>query len=521
MKKAHCKKLLMLVAVMLAFACIAAACSPAAASSVKPTESKTESTTESKTESTVVKGDPVVVKYVNRDAKPDTGDYDAAWKAINDLLLENLNCTIEIEFLGSGDKAQMALKYAGNEKFDMSYMATWWGFADNAQSNAFREITMDEIKANMPYMYENLPEIGWKQATINGRILMIPNMRWEYNYNVVAYRGDLLEKYGMSDLKTLDDLEAYLAKVAENEKGMEAFFSDSRVLSMYVYNPNSWINFYSGWLYDANETENPSVFYGVMTDEYMAYAKKMREFQEKGIWAPEAINDTAAGMTKFENGMQSVFLRNVNTASDVGKRLAKTHPEWKIKMFNPSMSATVVTTSFCSNGWGINRNAEHPLEAMQIVDFFYSSVDCQKLLNYGFEGINYEMKDGKVVVLSDVAKDKIHNIGCNWNMGNTLLMDKIDGNPQYDGYEEIMADYKAHTVVNPMQAFNFDKSAVENEVANMAAVDKNYSAIMFGMIEDVEGAIEQWRQDLKDAGYEKVKAEYERQIKEFMASYNK
>ena len=40
------------------------------------------------------------------------------------------------------------------------------------------------------------------------------------------------------------------------------------------------------------------------------------------------------------------------------------------------------------------------------------------------------------------------------------------------------------------------------------------------MIEDVEAAVAEYRQKLKDAGYDKVKAEYDRQVKEFMATYN-
>lgn len=55
----------------------------------------------------------------------------------------------------------------------------------------------------------------------------------------------------------------------------------------------------------------------------------------------------------------------------------------------------------------------------------------------------------------------------------------------------------------------------------MAGVIKNNNALNYGMVEDVEGAVEKFRSDLKEAGYEKVKAEYDRQIKEFMSTYKK
>lgn len=522
MKKAHCKKLLMLVAVILAFACIATACSPAAASSVKPTESKTESTTtESKTESTVVKGDPVVVKYVNRDVEPDSGNYEAVWKAVNDLLLENLNCTIEIEFCA--DAASLALKYAGNEKFDMAFTARWFGYLDNAQNNAFREITMDEIKTYMPYMYENLPDIAWQQAKVKGKIYMIPTMAWAYWNAVIAYRGDLLEKYGMSELKTLEDLETYIAKVAENESGIIPFYSDGFQAHIWLLHPNSWSQLGNQYFdYDSKDAENPSAFYLCMTDEYMEYAKKMQELYKKGAWPADILNDTTNWSDKFQNGLSAVTAHNSTTINNLALSVQETHPEWDVKIFNPNLGKKVTLSSFIGNGWALTRGTEHAAEAMQIVNYFNESEEMQKLLNYGFEGINYEMKDGKLVTLSDVPEDKKHNIGCTWNMYNSLIIDSLVKEDQYEGYAEIKEDFEKNIVEHPLQAFTLDSSEVQNELSQMAAVNKEYyNIIHYGLVEDVEKAVEEYRAALKAVGYEKVQAEYDRQIKEFMQNYNK
>ena len=131
------------------------------------------------------------------------------------------------------------------------------------------------------------------------------------------------------------------------------------------------------------------------------------------------------------------------------------------------------------------------------------------------------MKDGKVITRKDVPADQVHNIGCNWNMSNTLIINAIDGTPKYEGYDEIAADYEKNTFQNPMQAFNFDRTAVETEVANISAIETEYKSIVYGMNADVEATVSEYRQKLKDAGLDKVQAEYDRQIKEFMATYNK
>ena len=211
---------------------------------------------------------------------------------------------------------------------------------------------------------------------------------------------------------------------------------------------------------------------------------------------------------------------NVGTINTLALNVAKEHPEWKVDFFNPYMGNQVVLTAFTGNGFVITRTSEHPTKVIEVVNHIYESVELYKLLNFGVEGVDYEMKDGKLYSIADVPADKKFDIGCNWNMQNSLLQDTFVVKEMFDGYKEICEDFKKNTVSHPLQAFTFDKSAVETEMANLSAVNKEYSAIKYGMIEDVDTAVAEYRQALKAAGYDKVKAEYDRQVKEFMATYN-
>ena len=132
------------------------------------------------------------------------------------------------------------------------------------------------------------------------------------------------------------------------------------------------------------------------------------------------------------------------------------------------------------------------------------------------------MKDNQLVKLADVPADKAYNIGVNWNITNKVLWETFYKQEAYDGYQEIVDDLTKNSIENPLSAFNFDTAAVETEIANLAEVAKSYKDLFsYGMFEDVEGTMKEYQAALKDAGYEKVKAEYNRQAKEFMATYNK
>ena len=99
--KKHMKKWLAAIAAALV-ACSVTACTPAATSS-KGAASGSESKTDVSSKADEA---PVTLKYINYGAKPESGDCDRVWAKLNELLLQNVNCTMEVEYLGS-DEAEI------------------------------------------------------------------------------------------------------------------------------------------------------------------------------------------------------------------------------------------------------------------------------------------------------------------------------------------------------------------------------------------------------------------------------
>lgn len=169
MKKSM-KKWLSVVALLLAAGSVTA-CSqnPSGSTSSTPSSSAAESSDAEK--------EPVALKYINYGSKPETGDCDRVWEKFNEMLLAEKNCTVDVEYLGSGDVAQLKLKFASNEDFDFCYTADWWGFYENAQSNAFLELTDDLLKENMPILTANSRTSHGNSPALAGRFtwFLIPS----------------------------------------------------------------------------------------------------------------------------------------------------------------------------------------------------------------------------------------------------------------------------------------------------------------------------------------------------------
>ena len=75
------------------------------------------------------------------------------------------------------------------------------------------------LKTYMPKTYVEYPQEAWKKQNWM-QDYMIPCVGNEFESHGYIIRGDLRKKYGVNEIKTLDDLEAYFAAIKENEPGM-------------------------------------------------------------------------------------------------------------------------------------------------------------------------------------------------------------------------------------------------------------------------------------------------------------
>ncbi|MDQ8737110.1 extracellular solute-binding protein [Paenibacillus sp. LHD-38] len=66
------------------------------------------------------------------------------------------------------------------------------------------------------------------------------------------------------------------------------------------------------------------------------------------------------------------------------------------------------TPTNSNNNWAISKNAKHPERVIQMIDFLFTD-EGQKLINWGLEGANYEVKDGKRALTAEYVKKTTEN----------------------------------------------------------------------------------------------------------------
>ncbi|MBQ7658313.1 MAG: hypothetical protein IJS16_04950, partial [Butyrivibrio sp.] len=154
-----------------------------------------------------------LVFYVMGDAPQDEELVEAA---LNEKLLEKCNATVDMQFSTWTDFQQKYANEITAQSADLIYIANWLNYGQLASSGAFEELD-DMLDTVAPDLKALVGEANLNMCKVGGKIYAVPNTWAEYVCNGVKYREDLRAKYDLPVPDSLENLEAYLLGIKENE----------------------------------------------------------------------------------------------------------------------------------------------------------------------------------------------------------------------------------------------------------------------------------------------------------------
>lgn len=318
--------------------------------------------------------DPVTLKMYLIGDKPK--DFDEVYGKVNEIMKEKINATLDISFLPWSDMTtKYQLLFQSGENFDIIFTASSWGYYSQvATKNGFYEITDDMLKEYAPNIYENEPKEAWEQAKINDKIYMIPSDQVEYGTRVFGARGDLMKKYGIEKIENYDDLEAYMDAVSKDtESGIKVIANGGGQNLQYPYMMEKYA--FGGIAgvptpsigFDVND-QSGKIFAYVDRPEYLEYAKKMKEFADKGYWSSDSISSKATRDEDFMAGKTATMVWNIGSVADRAERMNKTHPEWDVQVADQTTGINRMINTYTNNGIAINSISKNPERALMAID---------------------------------------------------------------------------------------------------------------------------------------------------------
>ncbi|MBC8081510.1 MAG: ABC transporter substrate-binding protein [Gorillibacterium sp.] len=495
-------------------------------SSPSPTQSTTEQSTAPVKEA--LKPYEVVMVYPDGPQK----DLQKVNDAMNTYLKEtypDLNATIKlnpIDWSAWGDKTN--LMFASNEKFDLIFTASWFGFEGVYNKGAL--LPLDDLLLEYGQDIEAVEKEFHDGARRKGKIYGIHTHQELGGLQGIAFSKELVDKYkfDLTTIKKMADLEPMLKVIKENEPGVTPAVGPNFPLDWYfksghMDNAMEPIGLYLGE--DATVRDNTFVNM-YETPLYMDLARMTRSWFKAGYINKDATTQGLDVWAKFKAkkafayiGTDMEILKDVNSPQLM---------EGKSKSLGVDIIQLPLTFDQLRTGklsatmQSISGTSEDPARAMQVLNLFFKDKNMLTLFNFGVEGTHYVMNNGQIDQPSGITPQTNPFYHDNmWQIGNQMLNytrvgEDINKYQNYEKFNEFISSRPSN-----MLGFTFDSEPVKNELIAMDNIRKTYDpGFTTGQL-DPDKEVPNMIKKLKAAGLDKVMAETQKQYDEWRKANGK
>ena len=437
----------------------------------------------------------------------------------HDKVLDAINVDVTVQYLPwseyAGGKTELML--SSGEKF-VTYTDT--AFLSKCVSKGYYA---DITEAAETYAQDLRKNCGgdemfdvWK---VDGKLYALPfgNKPNAGENFVITTRQDLLEEVGMTELKTLEDVEQFYTLAKEKHPDIIGFGRGGILPQMVngviesdmnVFRLNNFVST------DGNKPEDPTIYNYYASEEYKQAANIFRDWYKKGMIPSYVMSNGSQIDAEFMAG-KALFAAGASyRVFEYEDAVRKADPNAKFKNYflgdqsrKPLMSRGTYSTAFA-----VSANVEgRELEGyVKLINLLQSNQEWVDFILYGVEGKDYNItEDGQLEMLNTDA------------LFETWLPDNINFK-RYQSYitEDQIKTYEQWNdgcIPQKDLGFSFDMTPVQTEYAQMQAVEQEYFYPITNGLVDYDEAIDEALKKLDEAGIDRFLDEYQKQYNEFFA----
>ncbi|MBM7568243.1 DUF3502 domain-containing protein [Paenibacillus sacheonensis] len=469
------------------------------------------------------------INYVVLGDKPKNGQLEKVMEKVNAILKEKVNAELQFKWVEWADwQTKYNLLLASGEPLDLITIGTdWLDTWGNAQRGAFLPLN-DLLEKYAPQTFSEIPQEDWDQSKFKDDIVLIPEDHYtQWVNHGIYYRGDWAKEFGITQpITDFETLGKYFQGIKDNKKdvvpwdtngtngtlyaGFEAAYTDNIDLPI----GTGYAGVFTGKSYDERYTVDSPIF----NDKFIDFAKMMKEWADKGFWREDVLNYKGDTRNELKAGQTGADAHHTQTFKGLRVDMDKAQPGSELQMFSYSDTrGNLISMPITHGGTSVGAHSKHPERALMVYDLIRSDKELYQLINYGLEGVQYEIKDGVRTrpAAYDDAKDGFYT---------DFWGGRVDKNeiPSDTDWSEIGTIYEKYDQIKkpfPYGKFVFDKTTVDPEMTAISqVVGEQMPAILYGKAGDPEKAVQALRDKLKSAGFDKVKAEIQKQLDAFKAS---
>ena len=451
---------------------------------------------------------------------------------INETLLDKVNATVTFKFTTWTDwQSKYNMILSSGEDCDLIYTANWIDYASLANNNAFTPLD-DLLPTYAPELYSYISSDVWNQMKVNNSIYSVPASNMEYTNGGVMYRDDLREKYNLPVPDSLANIEAYLKGVKENDPSQPIMQPTVNTASFaYSFSATLVLQAKYGWVQPgaqygmAADYNNPSNLYNYWgSDDFRDDMRLMKSWADQGFWSKSVLSDSNDSES-FKNGQSICLVDGVNPAKYVGAlNDTEMDPSYKVGYVPyAKMTGVAYANHPTGNGTAIPTNSKNPERAAMVLNLLYMDKDLNRLIQYGIEGTHYTIDENGLYVNGEKHDDYPSEGANTWNLRNPEYSLDTESSETLNGVFDELGQIAAKTNYPNVDIYSgfvesYDDYAAER--AALATVMTQYLApIQAGLVDDVDGAIDEFLKKADEAGLSKIQEAYGAQWKAYCDEY--
>lgn len=496
----------------------------------EPNSSESGKETESEAGSEAPDGEKVTLTYwtaLNGNVEPN-------YQNLGDTPLyqeyeKRMNVNIDFQHPGSGQANEAFAVLLSSSDLPDIIEWNWLTYTGGPEKALLDEVIMDHsdiIENNAPnlkaYLEAN-PEIAKQVKTDDGRYYTFPFIRGDEKLlfsSGIIVRQDWLDELGLEMPKTMDQWEEVLTKFKE-EKGATA--------------PLTYVPYMLGWGHWTNpfgiqtgfyRDDEGKVKYGQAEPAYKEFLKTFHDWFQKGLIDPDiASMDEGQANAKMTSGQAGVSMGwiggNMGAWTNAGR---ETNPDYTlagapVPVMKEGEEARFGSYDFpytATNSASITTSCKNVEAAAKFLDYGYSE-EGHDLLNFGIEGVSYDMVDGY-----PTYKEELYNDPSGKPLGQALasyiranyngpFVQDVRYIEQYYPFDEQKEAYETWSHTNakdhkmPPITFTPEEAAEYAQLMNeiQAECDRAYLAFLFGD-EDIDANFDKYVETIKDLGLDRA-----------------
>lgn len=442
---------------------------------------------------------PTLLWYVPGNKQADVS---LVMEEANKKLESDIGCKLDLQFIDGGAFTErMNMMMASGAEFDLCFT----GYV-NTYNNAVKQQVLEPlnelIDKEAPALKGALPDYLWDAATVNGEIYAVPNLQILASATAVFVQKDYADKYNfdINSVKSINDLEPFLAQIQKNEP------------DMYAYSPSNgvgpWVNgieepMGTGMVIRQDDPEC-KVLKRYETKEYTEAVNTLHDWYNKG-YIRRDIASASGGSDQAKNVVWSGSYKpgiEADNKVKIGKDIV-------CKILNPGH----ITSQMCVQTMiGISHNSQDKVKAVKLIEKLNTDKEFYNLIAHGIEGKHYtKLNDNHIKLVNDSG----YAPNADWKFGNQFNADLLEGKAD-DTWEQTEA-LNDNATKSKLLGFSFDSDNVINQLSQCEAVVSEFAALENGSMNPVT-ILPQFKKKMEEAGLEKVIAELQKQINEFLTS---